>query len=422
MADPVNPLALSDEDFAKFNTPEEVSGNAAPVVETLAEPEVEAPVVEAPAAVETPVVPSVTEPAASVVEKPKDEAVIEPEDKDFPATPPVVEPKAEDKPADPANPAAAADPAAKPEGEEKSKPEGEVEGEAPALNYAEIGELIMKPFKANGKMIEVKTPDEAIKLMQMGAHYTRKMQAIQPHRKMLTMLENNGLLDEDRISFLIDLDKKNPEAIKKLIKDAGIDPLEIDTGTEPAYEGGSHKVTDAEMDFTAALEDLVSSDEGKESLAVFNTTWDQASKELVFAEPGLLQTMHTQKQNGIYDRIASEIDRQTTLGKISANTPFITAYQTVGMELHNAGAFNDLAPKVNPPASDEGKPPIVSAETTAAPQPVATRAAAPKVVVDNGDKVMAASPTNVTTRPAKPVVDIFAMSDEEFMASMKGRV
>jgi hypothetical protein len=73
MADPVNPLALSDEDFAKFNTPEEVSGNAAPVVETPAEPVVEAPVVEAPAAVETPVVPAAAEPAAPVVEAPKAE-------------------------------------------------------------------------------------------------------------------------------------------------------------------------------------------------------------------------------------------------------------------------------------------------------------------------------------------------------------
>jgi hypothetical protein len=331
--------------------------------------------------------------------------------------PAVEEPKAEAKPEE-----KPAEPEAKTEAEGEEKPKAEGEAEAPALNYAEIGELIMKPFKANGKMIEVKTPDEAVKLMQMGAHYTRKMQAIQPHRKVLTMLENNGLLDEDRLGFLIDIDKKNPEAIKKLIKDAGIDPLEIDTGVEPAYEGGSHKVTDAEMDFSTAVEDLVSSDGGKESLEVFNTTWDQASKELVFAEPGLLQTMHTQKQNGIYDRIAAEIDRQRTLGTITVNTPFISAYQTVGTELHNAGAFNDLAPKVNPPASDEGKPPIVSAETTAAPQPVATRAAAPKVVVDNGDKVVAASPTNTSARPAKPVVDIFAMSDEAFMASMKGRV
>jgi hypothetical protein len=419
MADPVNPLALSDEDFAKFNTPEEVSGNAAPVVETPAEPVVEAPVVEAPAAVETPVVPAAAEPAAPVVEAPKaEEPVAEPDDKSFPTVPPAVEePKAEAKPEE-----KPAEPEAKTEAEGEEKPKAEGEAEAPALNYAEIGELIMKPFKANGKMIEVKTPDEAVKLMQMGAHYTRKMQAIQPHRKVLTMLENNGLLDEDRLGFLIDIDKKNPEAIKKLIKDAGIDPLEIDTGVEPAYEGGSHKVTDAEMDFSTAVEDLVSSDGGKESLEVFNTTWDQASKELVFAEPGLLQTMHTQKQNGIYDRIAAEIDRQRTLGTITVNTPFISAYQTVGTELHNAGAFNDLAPKVNPPASDEGKPPIVSAETTAAPQPVATRAAAPKVVVDNGDKVVAASPTNTSARPAKPVVDIFAMSDEDFMASMKGRV
>lgn len=419
MADPANPLDLSDEDFAKFNSPEQVSGTAdAPAAV------VEAPV--APAAAEVvepaPVVETPTEPAPAV-EAPKTPDINDVEDKDFPAVPPV-----------PAAPDAAPVAPVVPEGEAKAEPKANDKPAAPAvdapkaeavqepLNYAQIGELIMKPFKANGKMIEVKTPEEAVKLMQMGANYTRRMQDIQPHRKMLTMLENNGLLDEDRISFLIDLDKKDPAAIQKLIKDSGIDPLEIDTAVEPAYQGGSHKVTDAEMNFHTAVEELVAQDGGKESVEVFNTTWDQTTKEKVFAEPGLLKTMHDQKQNGIYDRISAEIERQRTLGALPISTPFIVAYQSVGLDLHNAGAFNDLAPKVVPPASAEPSSPIVSAETTAAPQPVATRAAAPDPVVDNNDKVSAASPTNTAARPAKPVVDIFAMSDDQFMASMQGRV
>ena len=63
MADPVDFLALSDEEMAKFNNPEEVSGNAAPAASAPeAEPAAvdDKPVVEAaadaPAAVETPVV------------------------------------------------------------------------------------------------------------------------------------------------------------------------------------------------------------------------------------------------------------------------------------------------------------------------------------------------------------------------------
>lgn len=57
--------------------------------------------------------------------------------------------------------------------------------------------------------MQVNSVDEAIQLMQMGANYTRKMQELQPHRKTLLMLENNGLLDEGKLSFLIDSDEES---------------------------------------------------------------------------------------------------------------------------------------------------------------------------------------------------------------------
>jgi hypothetical protein len=86
---------------------------------------------------------------------------------------------------------------------------------------------VMKPFKANGRTIELKTPEEVIRLMQMGAGFGRKIQDLQPHLKTVRMLEKNDLLDPERLSFLIDINNKNPEAIKKLIKDSGIDPLDF---------------------------------------------------------------------------------------------------------------------------------------------------------------------------------------------------
>ena len=432
MVDLVNPLALSDEDFAKFNSPEEVN----PVVETPAATEVVedpsslVPEKAAEAAVTEPVVePVVEEPAKTTEEaKPEEKAVDLPDDEFVKAGPPaVVDPAAKpevkaDDATKVAEPGAAATETKKPEGEVDPTAKPEAVAEAAPLNYAEIGELIMKPFKANGKMITLKDPEEAIKLMQMGAHFTRKMQAIQPHRKVLAMLENNELLDEDRLSYLIDLDKKNPEAIKKLIKDSGIDPLEIDTSVEPSYREGSHKVTDAEVNFSSMVEDLVSTDEGKESLQVFNTTWDQASKEQVWAEPGLLQVMHTQRENGIYDRISAEIDRQRMLGTITPETSFINAYQTVGTELHNAGAFNDLV-TAKTATTAEVKPAVVTPPVVEAPVPVAvaTTEAAPKQAVDNNDKASAASPTRSTTTPAKPFINPLAMSDDDFLKEFKGR-
>jgi hypothetical protein len=279
-----------------------------------------------------------------------------------------------------------------------------VDEPASTINYKEQYNRLMAPFKANGKMITLNSPDELIQLAQMGANYTRKMQDIQPHRKVLQMLQNNGLLDEGKLSFLIDLDKKDPEAIKKLIKDTGMDPLDIDTSVEPAYREGNHRISDEDVAFTTALEDIKSTPNGIETIQVINQ-WDHASKDLLWKSPDLMAVIHSQRDNGIYDRIATEIDRRKTLGIIPATVPFIQAYRVVGDELNNQGKFNDLVkpiPKNN--------------------QPIATRVVTPKPTVTNGTKASAASTTRSVTTSAKQLVNPLAMSDEDFLKQMNNRV
>lgn len=300
------------------------------------------------------------------------------------------------------------------EGKESNKdgdPVGsKTEGSDTPPDYEGFYKQIMAPLKANGKTIDLKSPQEAIQLMQMGANYTKKMQAIQPYRKVLLMLENNGLLDEGKLSFLIDIEKKNPEAIKKLIKDAGIDPLEIDTSTEPTYREGNHRVSDEEAAFVSVLEDLRSTQEGTDTLQTINSQWDQASKEVLWKQPELMATIHQQRANGIYDRITAEVDRRRTLGAIPAQVPFLQAYKVVGDELDAAGAFQELV-----------QPKTVQMPPNQQAQPVATRVLKPKAPA-NGDKVSAASPTRTTPRKAEKVINPLAMSDDDFLKQMADRL
>lgn len=283
-------------------------------------------------------------------------------------------------------------------------------------DYKALYEKVMAPLKANGKTIDIKTPEELIQLAQMGANYTRKMQAIAPHRKVLLMLENNGLLDEDKLSFLIDIEKKNPEAIKKLIKDAGIDPLEIDLDDPQAkpYLEGNHRVTDEEASFRVILDELSSNPEGKATLQAI-TLWDQASKEVLWKQPDVMQLIHQQRENGIYDRITTELERQRALGQIPPTVPFLHAYKAIGDQLAAAGGFDDLV-----------KPAPQSKQQQEQKAPVATTVARPKPAVKNGDKANAASPTRTTNaNGSKTVVNPLALSDDEFMkqvAEWQGRL
>ena len=381
-------LGMSDDDFNN-ELPPEVTPEVAPVVEEAVAPVVTEPVVEE----------AVTQPVADV---PADDTATNPLDA---ADADLV---AQTAPADVALTDAEAAAAAvdEPAAADKAKaPEAEVV----ATDYEGFFKKVMAPFKANGKSIELKTPEEAIQLMQMGANYTRKMQEIQPHRKMLLMLENNGLLDEGKLSYLIDLDKKNPEAIKQLVKDAGIDPLDLNVSDDSAYQAGNHAVSDEESAFRSTLDVLSASAEGKATLHTINTTWDQASKELLWKDAGVMETIHQQRESGVYDLITTEVERQRTLGTIPAGTSFLHAYKAVGDYMVANKGFDSLLNKPDP------------ADITPV-APVATRVAAAKSVVANGDKASAAAPSRSAPRPAKTVVNPLSMSDDDFLKQMENRL
>lgn len=410
--DPVNPLSLSDEDFLKQpmpgaelvveKTPEELAAEQATLEAANREAEAAAANADTTAAASASgkQAPDSGNVAASTEVNQDSPAAASTASAQNPASTEAVKPGTQK-----VDPKAATSATDKPA--EAST--------ATAVDYEKFYQQVMAPFKANGKQIELRTPEEAIQLMQMGANYTRKMQDIQPHRKTLLMLENNGLMDPDKLSYLIDLDKGNPEAIRKLLKDKGVDPLSIDTSADSSYLGGNHKVSDDEANFRNVLDDLSSNPDGKATLQTVNSTWDQASKEVLWKEPQILTAIHQQRENGIYDRISTEVNRLQALGQIPAGTPFLTAYKAVGDNMQAQGRFNDLVPAV--PGTPSG-----SAAANTAAAPVATSVAAPKPAVTNGTQASAAAASRSTPGKAEKFVNPLALSDDEFLKQMNNRV
>lgn len=298
------------------------------------------------------------------------------------------------------NPITKAAPTTEQPGQVEVEKDKQSEGLPADFNYKAGYEQLMAPFKANGKMITPRSTEEAISLMQMGANYTRKMQELQPYRKVMLMLQNNGLMDEGKLSYLIDLDKKNPDAIKKLVKEAGIDPLDINPEEEVNYQAGNHRVSDAEAAFATELDDLKSTPEGQATLGVISQTWDEASKEALFENRGLLQTIQSQRESGIYEVISNEIHRLQMLGQIPAGTPFLQAYNSVGNQLAQQGAFNQLVKQPEPAK-------VVTA-------PIATRVVTPKPTVTHSEQASAASPSRAAPRKVATLINPLAMSDEDF--------
>ena len=320
--------------------------------------------------------------------------------------------------ADPVTPAAG--------GEKKSAAAAQAAPSSKDMKPEELASFydqVMKPFKANGREITLRTPEEAIRLMQMGAGYGRKLQDMQPHLKTLRMLEKNNLLDEGKLSYLIDLDQKNPDAIKKLIKDAGIDPLDLNMDDNANYRPTNHSVSDTEVAFSEALKDVSAQPGGRETIQQINTTWDKTSKEALWAQPELLRIIQSQKENGLFDQISAEMERKKMLGEIAPNTPFLEAYKIAGDALVAANSLilpgSETAPKTKTPAPAAP----VQGKTDQQPAKVlGTRTAAPKSAASANDKAKAAASPQSSSRKAKETVNPLDMADDEFLKQFNGRI
>lgn len=406
---------MTDEEIMNMETPpiddapvaeEPVSEEVTPEVEVEDQPE---PTAEVEEEVE-PTDPKKEEEVVETTEEnpleASDDEVKAPEAKE---EEPKAEEKVEDKP--------------KAEGDEPKKEEEPVTPASEEIDYKAGYEKLMAPFKANGKEISIDNPDDLRRLVQMGANYTQKLQALQPNLKMVKMLENNGLLDEGKLSYLIDLDKKDPNAIQKLLRDSGIDPMDIDTSVESDYKPGNHSVSDGEMVFQSTLETVASTESGQQLLVDINNTWDDASKDELFKEPGALALLQQQKESGVYDIIVNEVEKLRMLGELQGVSS-VRAYQAVGNVLEQQGKLMPQQEVVTP-VTDPA--PISEQPETAKEQParvVESRPAPRKVIDNNDEKAKAAAPVKSAPKKVKQDINPLNMSDEDFenAAVLNGKI
>lgn len=224
----------------------------------------------------------------------------------------------------------------------KSKPAQSSEVVEQPVDYEAAYKQLTAPFKANGREIQVQSVEDAVALMQMGANYNKKMAALKPNLKLMKLLENNGLLNEEKLSFLIDLEKKNPDAISKLIKDSGVDPLDLDAPNVGDYKPTRHTVDDRELELDAVLDEIQETPSYTRTLDVVSNQWDASSKNVIANSPQVLKIINSHVQSGVFDLIVKEVEREKMFGRLSGLSD-IEAYRQVGDAIQARGGFDHLA-------------------------------------------------------------------------------
>lgn len=281
------------------------------------------------------------------------------------------------------------------------------------VDYRAEYEKLTQPFKAAKRMVSVGNVEDARRLMQKGIDYSRKMETIKPHMRVLRALEKAELLDPNRINFLIDLDQKKPEAIKKLLKDADIDPLSVDLEGSGDYSPTDHTPGDAEMAVRDVLENIQHSPKFAETVELITKGLDTKSRKLLQESPETIATLNEHIETGLYDLVRNRVENERLLGKLPPGLSDLEAYYQVGDAMYRAGEFKNL--EVN---SDTSSTPAESSEAPAQGSGSGAKANA-KANLRNRKRA-ASPPKGKAVKGGKQVPDFSSMSDEEFEKALEG--
>lgn len=286
--------------------------------------------------------------------------------------------------------------------EETSDDDDEVEpvDESPTVDIeAEYRKLIGSPIKANGTELVIDSVDDAIKLIQMGANYYKKVEQLKPAQKVITMLEKAGMLDEQKLSFAIDLLNKDKGAIAKLVE--GMDTYELQDEQHKDYVPTNRSVSDEQLTLDNVIQEVSSTPTGHRTLEVLGTKWDVASRETVVSNPEVIRVLNQHMADGTFDTVSNEVEKQRMLGNIPAGLNNIQAYKFVGDQLYaGKGKVAPQGQQPNQQPANAGKPIHKPSKETVVQQ---RRAAS------NSARTPSQSLSN-------NMDNVFALSDEEFRA------
>lgn len=273
-------------------------------------------------------------------------------------------------------------------------PQGTNNPETQEVNYKEFYEQMTKPFKANGREIQITKPEDMISLAQKGLNYVKNMTELKPIKQLNALLNQHGITQED-LGLLIELKQKKPEAIAKIVKDSGVDIYGLDVDEADKYVPNAPQAPHINEALEATLEELkVSSPVFNQTIQVVGNQWDDSSRNKIAEHPQLLRIIDAQMADGTFAKIDSVVQYERALGRLVGLSD-LEAYVEVERRLQQVGS--------------QPTPVVVASQ-----QPVETR----QQQQVNNQRKSAAPPRVVKETVVNQPINSPALSDDEFLKQL----
>ena len=202
--------------------------------------------------------------------------------------------------------------------------------ETTPIDYKAFYETVTQDFKASGKtMPGVKEPEKFIKALQMATDYALKTAALKPALKRVKMLEE--VSDED-LAEMLDFRKRNPEVIKKALKEANIDPVELDMD-KVNYVPQVQMISDSEYDFRETVDELSKDAKFNDTRQLILSGLDAKSKELALTDTRVLKALHQEVVSGRIEQIQAKALELRTFGSVDSSITDLELYATIANQM-----------------------------------------------------------------------------------------
>ncbi len=266
--------------------------------------------------------------------------------------------------------------------------------------------------KADGTEFEF-TTEELKNLAPKAINYTKKLQALAPYRKRISAMEEVGLSEEE-FNLLLDVHAGNKEAITTLLKRTGVDALELsDAESAENYVPKNYGKSEAELNIQEVESNISGDAEYAITRHVVNNQWDDASRNILVKNPAMIEGLHADVKNGIFDKVLPLAIKAKVLD--GAKKSDVEYYiEEGGKYLHRVQA--------------EQAAEIIKAEKRAKEEAVIAKTKQEKAkqvnVAEKSSKRKAAATTVVKAgnSSVSKILDVDSMSDDEFSTWMDKQI
>ena len=202
--------------------------------------------------------------------------------------------------------------------------------------YEDFYNQVTSEFVANGKVMKgFNDPKKIIQAQQMAAGFSDKMKAFKKYRPFINPLKEKGIIDNpDKFNLMLNALDGDKEAIKKMIQDAEIDPVELDM-EKVDYQPKNQLASDIEIAFDDVVDTAAQYGVKDRVESVIGNEWDDESVVELLSNPENSSDLVTHLSNGVYDLVQERIAQKKMTdpnGRFSAKRS-IDQYREAAAEL-----------------------------------------------------------------------------------------